>query len=168
MGGPSSSLGAGALHNQGADHNAFGYRGFTADGRELRCSSVYFRNFAARVIAGLCINFDISIVQRLQSLQDGAFSAEAHSAIRPRLPPFAHAPGHRQKGASSHRALNTSHGNHLRLSLSSLGPPAARTALPPATQKQERGPQGSVANPLPPQTHADVPSCGELVPQLID
>lgn len=51
VGGPSTSLGAGVLHNQGADHDAFGYRGFTSDGRQLRCSSVYFRNSAGRIIA---------------------------------------------------------------------------------------------------------------------
>jgi hypothetical protein len=49
--GPSTSLGIGMLHDQGADHNAFGYRGFTSDGRQLRCSSVYFRNSAGRIIA---------------------------------------------------------------------------------------------------------------------
>ena len=77
VGGPSSSLGAGVLHNQGADHNAFGYRGFTADGRELRCSSVYFRNSTGRIIAALCINFDVSTIQRLQSLLQGLLPAAA-------------------------------------------------------------------------------------------
>lgn len=68
IGGPSTSLGVGVLHNQSADHNAFGYRGFTSDGRELRCSSVYFRNSAGRIIAALCVNFDVSTIQQARSL----------------------------------------------------------------------------------------------------
>lgn len=71
VGGPSSSLGAGVIHNQGADHNAFGYRGFTSDGRQLRCSSVYFRNTAGRIIAALCFNVDVSALQQARSLLDG-------------------------------------------------------------------------------------------------
>lgn len=71
VGGPSSSLGIGVLHNQGADHNAFGYRGFTSDGRQLRCSSVYFRNSAGRIIAALCVNFDVSTIEQARALLDG-------------------------------------------------------------------------------------------------
>ncbi|MEO7017716.1 MAG: helix-turn-helix transcriptional regulator [Leifsonia sp.] len=71
VGGPSSSLGIGVLHNQDADHNAFGYRGFTSDGRLLRCSSVYFRNTAGRIIAALCVNFDVSTIEQARALLDG-------------------------------------------------------------------------------------------------
>ncbi|GAB3523369.1 helix-turn-helix transcriptional regulator [Arthrobacter monumenti] len=71
VGGPSSSLGAGVIHNQDADHNAFGYRGFTSDGRQLRCSSIYFRNTAGRIIAALCFNVDVSALQQARSLLDG-------------------------------------------------------------------------------------------------
>jgi predicted transcriptional regulator YheO len=71
IGGPSTSLGVGVIHNQGADHNAFGYRGFTSDGRQLCCSSIYFRNSAGRIIAALCVNFDISTIQRARALLDG-------------------------------------------------------------------------------------------------
>ena len=71
VGGPSSSLGIGVLHDQGADHNAFGYRGFTSDGRQLRCSSVYFRNPAGRIIAALCVNFDISTIEQARALLGG-------------------------------------------------------------------------------------------------
>jgi len=71
VGGPSTSLGARVLHNQGEDHNAFGYPGFTSDGRQLRCSSVYFRNSAGRIIAALCVNVDLSTVQRARALLDG-------------------------------------------------------------------------------------------------
>lgn len=80
VGGPSSSLGAGVLHNQSADHNAFGYRGFTSDGRQLRCSSVYFRNAAGRIIAALCVNYDLSPVQRAKALLDGMLPAEPAEA----------------------------------------------------------------------------------------
>lgn len=71
VGGPSTSLGAGVLHDQGADHNAFGYSGFTSDGRQLSCSSVYFRNSAGRIIAALCVNFDVSAVHQARALLDG-------------------------------------------------------------------------------------------------
>ncbi|WP_187270575.1 helix-turn-helix transcriptional regulator [Lacisediminihabitans profunda] len=80
VGGPSSSLGIGVLHNQEADHNAFGYRGFTSDGRELRCSSVYFRNSAGRIIAALCVNFDVSIIERARALLDGLLPGAASSS----------------------------------------------------------------------------------------
>ena len=68
VGGPSTSLGLNVLQNRQEDHDAFGYRGFTADGRELRCSSVYFRNRAGDIIAALCINVDLSAVQHARSL----------------------------------------------------------------------------------------------------
>ncbi|MBT2513637.1 transcriptional regulator [Arthrobacter sp. ISL-30] len=71
VGGPSSSLGAGVIHNQDADHNAFGYRGFTSDGRQLRCSSVYFRNTEGKIIAALCVNVDVSALQQARALLDG-------------------------------------------------------------------------------------------------
>ena len=71
IGGPSTSLGVGVLHNQSADHNAFGYRGITGDGRQLRCSSVYFRNSAGRIIAALCVNVDVSAIHQARDLLDG-------------------------------------------------------------------------------------------------
>jgi len=71
VGGPSTSLGAEVLHNQDADHNAFGYRGLTSDGREVRCSSVYFRNPQGRIIAALCINFDVSTIAQAKGLLEG-------------------------------------------------------------------------------------------------
>lgn len=70
VGGPSTNLGLGVVHDQNADHDAFGYRGFTSDGRELLCSSVYFRDRGGRVIAALCINTDISVVRQAQTLLD--------------------------------------------------------------------------------------------------
>lgn len=83
VGGPSTSLGVGVLHNQSADHNAFGYRGFTADGRELRCSSVYFRNEAGRIIAALCVNIDVSVIQRARALLDGLLPPAENSPEQP-------------------------------------------------------------------------------------
>lgn len=76
VGGPSTSLGVGVLHNQSADHNAFGYRGITSDGRHLRCSSVYFRNPANRIIAALCVNVDVSAIQQAHSLLAGLLPQE--------------------------------------------------------------------------------------------
>ncbi|WP_354569779.1 PAS domain-containing protein [Glaciihabitans sp. UYNi722] len=80
VGGPSSSLGIGVIHDQGADHNAFGYRGFVGDGRELRCSSVYFRNSAGRIIAALCVNFDVSAIQQARAVLDGLLPQPAASS----------------------------------------------------------------------------------------
>ena len=44
VGGPSTNLGAEVLRDETKDHNAYGYRGLTADGRELISSSVYYRD----------------------------------------------------------------------------------------------------------------------------
>ncbi|QPZ38374.1 helix-turn-helix transcriptional regulator [Paramicrobacterium chengjingii] len=71
VGGPSTSLGASVIHNQGADHDAFGYRGFTSDGRQLRCSSIYFRNRVGKIMAALCVNVDVSALQQARALLDG-------------------------------------------------------------------------------------------------
>lgn len=60
VGGPSTNLGAEVLHDQSRDHDAFGYRARTADGRELISSSVYYRDHEGRIIAALCINRDLS------------------------------------------------------------------------------------------------------------
>lgn len=68
VGGPSTNLGIGVIHDQASDHDAFGYKGLTRDGRELRCSSIYFRNAVGTIIAALCINVDLSQVQQAKSL----------------------------------------------------------------------------------------------------
>ena len=71
VGGPSSNLGASVIHDQEAEHNAFGYQGLTSDGRQLRCSSVYFRNAAGKIIAALCVNYDVSTLEQARTLLDG-------------------------------------------------------------------------------------------------
>ena len=71
VGGPSTSIGLEVQKDPHGDHDAFGYRGFTSDGRELRCSSTYFRNASGRIIAALCINVDLSAVQQARFLLDG-------------------------------------------------------------------------------------------------
>ena len=63
VGGPSTNLRAEVLRDQTKDHNAYGYRGRTSDGRELISSSVYYRDHDGRIIAALCINRDLSPVQ---------------------------------------------------------------------------------------------------------
>ncbi|MFJ6428438.1 transcriptional regulator [Microbacterium maritypicum] len=60
VGGPSTSLGLDVLKDRRGNHDAFGYTGYTSDGRELRCSSVYFHNGAGDIIASLCVNVDLS------------------------------------------------------------------------------------------------------------
>lgn len=68
VGGPSTNLGLEVLRDESADHNAFGYRACTADGRELRSSSVYYRNTEGHVIAALCINLDLTPLQSASNL----------------------------------------------------------------------------------------------------
>lgn len=68
VGGPSTNLGLGALQDEAADHDTFGYRGRTADGRDLHCSSVYYRNREGSLIGALCINVDLTAVQNAQSV----------------------------------------------------------------------------------------------------
>lgn len=70
VGGPSSNFGFDVLADDGTDHDAFGYRGITHDGRELRSSSIYFRNPAGRIIAALCINYDVSAFRTIKAMLD--------------------------------------------------------------------------------------------------
>ena len=77
VGGPSTNLGIDLLNDEAAEHNAFGYRGRTADGRELHSSSVYYRNSAGHIIAALCINVDLTQLQVAQS----AIAAMLPSAV---------------------------------------------------------------------------------------
>lgn len=90
VGGPSTNLGAEVLRDETRDHNAYGYRGLTADGRELISSSVYYRDLDGRIIAALCINRDLSPVQgAMASLNallpdsDGAESEAPHELVAP-------------------------------------------------------------------------------------
>lgn len=68
VGGPSTNLGLEAVRDEDAEHNEFGYSGRTADGRELHCSSVYYRDASGRIIAALCINVDLTPLQTAQNL----------------------------------------------------------------------------------------------------
>lgn len=68
MGGPSTNLALDVMKDRQKDHDAFGYRGLTSDGRELRCSSVYFHNAAGDIIASLCINVDLSPLQHARDM----------------------------------------------------------------------------------------------------
>ena len=70
VGGPSTSLGLDVLKDRRKNHDAFGYTAYTADGRELRCSSVYFHNRDGDIIASLCVNVDLSpLLQARRSLE---------------------------------------------------------------------------------------------------
>lgn len=80
VGGPSTNLGLDVMQNRRADHDAFGYRGFTSDGRELRCSSIYFHNRAGDIIASLCVNVDVSSVQQARNLLDALLPQPAPDA----------------------------------------------------------------------------------------
>ncbi|WP_158578951.1 helix-turn-helix transcriptional regulator [Spongiactinospora rosea] len=60
VGGPSTNLGLETLRSEEEDHDEFGYRARTADGRDLRSSSVFIRDADGRVIASLCVNVDMT------------------------------------------------------------------------------------------------------------
>jgi predicted transcriptional regulator YheO len=68
VGGPSTSLGIDVMKDRQKNHDAFGYRAVTSDGRELRCSSVYFHNAAGDIIASFCINVDLSPLQQARNM----------------------------------------------------------------------------------------------------
>lgn len=82
VGGPSTSLGLELLHNEDADHDDFGYRGRTRDGRELRSSSVYFRGSDEHVIAALCINVDMTPLQTARASLDAVLN-QGHELPEP-------------------------------------------------------------------------------------
>lgn len=84
VGGPSTNLGVEVLNDQEGDHNEFGYRGFTADGRELSSSSVYYRDHDGRVIVALCINLDLSPAQTAMAALAHLLPARDGDAAAPR------------------------------------------------------------------------------------
>lgn len=67
VGGPSTNLGMELLNDETSEHDDFGYRGRTADGRELHSSSIYYHNAAGHPVAALCINVDLTPLQLVQS-----------------------------------------------------------------------------------------------------
>lgn len=84
VGGPSTSLGLDVLKDRRGNHDAFGYTAFTSDGRELRCSSVYFHNAAGEIIASFCINVDLSPLQNVRSALDALLPPSVPAADAPR------------------------------------------------------------------------------------
>ncbi|HWS51520.1 MAG TPA: helix-turn-helix transcriptional regulator [Microbacterium sp.] len=75
VGGPSTNLGLDVMKDRQKDHDAFGYRGVTSDGRELRCSSLYFHNAAGDIIASFCINVDLSPLQQARNMLEALLPA---------------------------------------------------------------------------------------------
>lgn len=84
VGGPSTSLGLDVLKDRQKNHDAFGYTAFTSDGRELRCSSVYFHNHAGDIIASLCINVDLSPLQQARNMIDALLPSTPTAPDAPR------------------------------------------------------------------------------------
>lgn len=84
VGGPSTSLGLDVLKDRQKNHDAFGYTAFTSDGRELRCSSVYFHNSAGDIIASLCVNVDLSPLQQARNMLEALLPASAAIENAPR------------------------------------------------------------------------------------
>lgn len=84
VGGPSTSLGLDVMKDRRGDHDAFGYTAYTSDGRELRCSSVYFRNAVGDIIASLCINVDLSPLQQARNMLAAILPAAEQPADAPK------------------------------------------------------------------------------------
>ncbi|WP_309127286.1 helix-turn-helix transcriptional regulator [Microbacterium sp.] len=84
VGGPSTSLGLDVMKDRRGNHDAFGYTGYTSDGRELRCSSVYFHNSSGDIIASLCINVDLSPLQQARNVLAALLPSGAPSANAPK------------------------------------------------------------------------------------
>lgn len=76
VGGPSTDRGLTLLKDEAADHDEFGYRGRTSDGRELHCSSVYYRDHAGSVIGALCINVDLTALENARSIISSLLPAQ--------------------------------------------------------------------------------------------
>lgn len=83
-GGPSTSLGLDVMKDRRGDHDAFGYTAFTSDGRELRCSSLYFHNSVGDIIASLCINVDLSPLQQARNVLAALLPPVASTATAPK------------------------------------------------------------------------------------
>lgn len=79
VGGPSTNLGLGALQDEAADHDTFGYHGRTSDGRDLHCSSVYYRNRQGSLVGALCINVDLTAIQNAQTILTSLLPADPES-----------------------------------------------------------------------------------------
>jgi predicted transcriptional regulator YheO len=60
VGGPSTNFGLEVFRHEELDHNEYGYRVHTEDGRELRSSSVYLRDRAGHVIGCFTVNVDLT------------------------------------------------------------------------------------------------------------
>lgn len=63
VGGPSTNLGLEFLRKEAEGHDDYGYRTRTREGRELRSSSVYFRNAEGHLVGSLCVNVDMTPLQ---------------------------------------------------------------------------------------------------------
>ena len=84
VGGPSTSLGLDVMRDRQRNHDAFGYTAHTSDGRELRCSSVYFHNAAGDIIASLCVNVDLSPLQQARNMIEALLPATASPENAPK------------------------------------------------------------------------------------
>lgn len=60
VGDPSTNLGLPVLKNPYGNYDQYNYRSRSPSGRQLKSSSMYFKNAAGCVFAALCVNWDIS------------------------------------------------------------------------------------------------------------
>lgn len=83
VGGPSTNLGLEALRDATANPDRFSYRSHTPDGRELHCSSIYFRNGHGDLIGALCINLDVQPYVHARDTLDELIGRDAPAASDP-------------------------------------------------------------------------------------
>lgn len=66
VGDPSTSLVLPVLRDPYGEHDKLNYRSQTPSGRPLKSSSVYFKDDTGRVVAAVCINWDIGALTSAQ------------------------------------------------------------------------------------------------------
>lgn len=81
VGGPTTNLGLEALKTGDPSPDRFNYRTRTADGRELRSSSIYFRNRAGELIGALCLNIDVRTYVHARDALDELIGRDDEAAL---------------------------------------------------------------------------------------
>lgn len=88
VGGPSTNLGLEVLQGS-SEGDEFGYRARTRDGRELHCSSVYFRDGDGDLVAALCINVDVTPLVAARGALNDVLSGAGGNGVPERKEIFA-------------------------------------------------------------------------------
>lgn len=79
VGGPISDLGLKQLGSAKEGSLFINYPSLTKDGRSLKSSSILFRNAKGKIIAAVCINFDVTDILNLNALIQDIFAISKES-----------------------------------------------------------------------------------------